>query len=61
MAQLYSFHNEAREIYRTSGRMVDLQVKAGKVKPEGRDAAFRELTGKRLKQIGMPLPKDWEK
>lgn len=57
----FSFHNEAREIYRTSRRMAELQVKAGHVKPDGLEAAFRELASKRLKQIGVSIPKGWKK
>ena len=59
MGQLYSFHNEARDIYRNSRRMAELLVKAGKVKPDDLEAAFREIAGKQLKQISMPLPKAW--
>ncbi len=59
MSQLYSFHNEARDIYRNSRSRAELLVKAGKVKPDGLETAFREMAGKQLKQIGMPLPKAW--
>lgn len=60
MAQLYSFHNEAREIYRVSRRRTDLLIKAGKMKPDTAEVAFREMVSKQLSQIGLPVPKTWK-
>lgn len=60
MGKLYSFPNEAREIYSNARRETRLLVKAGKVKPDGVEKAFRELASKRLSKIGLKPPKDWK-
>jgi hypothetical protein len=57
---LFSFHNEARDAYRHARKMTDLLVKAGKVRPEGAESAFRERVAKQMKGLGLPLPKAWK-
>ncbi len=60
MAQLYSFHNEARDIYRQARKVTETLIKGGKLKPEMAESHFRDRVAQQLTKLGMPPPKSWK-
>lgn len=55
----YSFHNEARDIYRNTRQELKRQVEMGRLKPVDLELHYQKLVKSRLEKLGLSAPKNW--